>query len=217
MATDELWLRQTGESLPAHSAFLIYRDLGTARSLSEAQKIASGRSGGESGGKKNRFESWSARFRWVERARSWDNHLQDERDKIIAEAARNWESRRQERRERNYELATRLADRADAMLAQPLMRSKGKGPNGEIIVEPAGWNQRDIALIAKMSADLAEMAISGHSEDDHRTGRSVDADPNDMSPDEAAVMMRALGEHRLAGEGEKASRERSGPSPRVVG
>jgi hypothetical protein len=65
------WERRPGEPKTAYARFLIYRNLGPARSLAEAQKLAT-----KSHKKPTKVAgSWSdesARWGWVERAHDWD-------------------------------------------------------------------------------------------------------------------------------------------------
>ncbi len=67
MAEAESWERLPGESSQAFSAFLIYLELGEERTTQKvSQKLD------KSG---TLIRRWSARWRWVERARLYDNHL----------------------------------------------------------------------------------------------------------------------------------------------
>ncbi len=65
-----LWERQLGESRKAFDAFRRYRDMGPTRSLT--------RVGQELGKSRALMARWSSRWRWVERAESWD----DQQDRV---------------------------------------------------------------------------------------------------------------------------------------
>lgn len=67
----EAWDRRSDETDAAWKAFCIYRDLGDERSIAKAL-------GGD--GKraaKRRYEEWSSKNNWVQRARAWDASLVD--------------------------------------------------------------------------------------------------------------------------------------------
>lgn len=71
------WDQQADESAAAYRRFLVYRDLGPARSLSAAYQLAQpGRKKATKGNKKQRVSGqWTsdcARYDWVARARAWD-------------------------------------------------------------------------------------------------------------------------------------------------
>ena len=180
------WSRQKGESPTAYKAFIDYRDAGNSRSLTELTRTNVGRTRYKEGTKSTQLGDWSSKHGWVERCRAWDNHLQDKKDEVIAAAAIKWEERRQEDREADYELATKLRERCRAMLAHPIVRSKGKNKAGEIIVEPASWTQRDIAVMVKIASEVAAVALSGQAQSEAATNAAgVTHDPNEISADAA--------------------------------
>lgn len=71
------WQQQPGETAAVYSQFVVYRDLGTKRMLSTAQRIT---------GKDNTRHSgaWS----WAFRCKAWDRHIQSDKDEIILEGER---------------------------------------------------------------------------------------------------------------------------------
>lgn len=71
-----LWERQPGESARAFAAFQVYRDLGPGRSLDEvARRLHRGPGEGQKRARTGRISDWSSQWRWVERARAWDDEL----------------------------------------------------------------------------------------------------------------------------------------------
>lgn len=68
--TEHEWERQAGESEEAYAAFKLYRDAGEKRS-----SIAVGKQLGKSG---TIISRWCSTYRWVERARAYDNSLERE-------------------------------------------------------------------------------------------------------------------------------------------
>lgn len=64
------WERQQGESDKAYEAFVVYRDMGSERSL---------RAVGQALGKsKALMERWSSKWNWPERVRQYENNLEQE-------------------------------------------------------------------------------------------------------------------------------------------
>lgn len=151
------WKQRTRERAVAYEAFIVYRDLGSDRSLANVGKTL---------GKSLALCSrWSFTWDWVGRAKAWDIHLQSERDKAALAEARKWEERRIQAREANFDMAQRLRERASELLRHPIVRARGKGPDGAIVVEPAGWRQDTIAVLAKLAADLESASIPQASKD----------------------------------------------------
>jgi hypothetical protein len=64
------WERQPGESARAYGAFCLYRDAGPRRSLRETCRRYYGNTTSV-----RRLSIWSSRWRWPERCRAWDDHL----------------------------------------------------------------------------------------------------------------------------------------------
>ena len=65
----ELWERLTGESAKGYAHFVLYRDMGSERSL---RKVAEG---GDNTAKIRQLEKWSVKWRWVERAQAYDDEM----------------------------------------------------------------------------------------------------------------------------------------------
>ena len=148
------WDRLTGERERAYRAFLAYRDLGADRSFVNSRNTA---------GKPlnlRTLQRHAVGFRWVERCREWDNHLRDEADKVTRAEARKWAARREADREGTYQIALKLRARIKKMVSRPCVRKKIQVEGEEVIWEPVGWTQRDIAFMAKMTTELALLATS---------------------------------------------------------
>ena len=65
----EEWERQQGEKPRAWAAFQIYRDMGEDRGVTKVRDVAGGAY------KHSTLLTWAEQFRWVERARAWDNYV----------------------------------------------------------------------------------------------------------------------------------------------
>ena len=81
----KVWERQKDESAQAFEAFVLYRDMGTERSIrAVSQKL---------GKSKTLIERWSREKSWVERVRAWDNYLQKEAQKVAIKKVRDMNTR----------------------------------------------------------------------------------------------------------------------------
>lgn len=168
----ELLAQVDGESRRAHQAFHDYALMGAGRSLGKllgwyAERAAAGEMPAST--KRSTIETWSARHRWQERVGAWEAEVA--RLEVLA-----WEARRREQREREWKMAARLLDRAEAMLAFPLERTRQEiGEDGEAvtIVEPAGWRQVDIARVAELASKLARLAAEMETESTRGEGVGV--------------------------------------------
>jgi hypothetical protein len=66
----KLWEQQPDESQEAYARFLIYRNLGVARSLNKAYQIVPGRTGKEKAN--GQWHEDCVKYNWVARASAWD-------------------------------------------------------------------------------------------------------------------------------------------------
>lgn len=154
------WDRQPNETGPAYAAFLIYRDLGLGRSLDQAHNIRSKQKGTKDAPKSGRFGSWSIQHAWVERCRTWDNHVQTESDKQQIERARRWQEKREKAREKAFDIGVAILSRTEKLLESPTVEMSMSKDGKTTILKPASWIQRDIAVMAKIALDLIETASS---------------------------------------------------------
>src|SRR5579883_2449047 len=70
----QAWERQDGETQKAYSAFCVYRDMGTARSLLKAYRQQAGKAGATS--VSGRWTEWSDVHNWLRRAEYYDAYLE---------------------------------------------------------------------------------------------------------------------------------------------
>jgi hypothetical protein len=165
-----------GESGPAYTAFLIYRDLGPRRTINaayahhKAQTAPRDLSAGPHKAPKapGTWKLWARTHHWDERARAWDAHRsqieQDARDKALAAAVETaeaeWAARRHHIRERAHGLALKLFEKAEQMLAMPIVRRKTED-NGQIVIfEPAKWSFGTVATFLEIANKTARLAAN---------------------------------------------------------
>jgi hypothetical protein len=67
------WVQQPGESGAAFRAFSVYRDMGPCRTVVEAYRQTKGKPSARQAA--GTWNAWAARWRWAERARTYDAHL----------------------------------------------------------------------------------------------------------------------------------------------
>jgi hypothetical protein len=93
--------RLPGEPDKAHHAWTIYRDLGQRRSLDAVAQQLLGQAGDKPGtqhvsGRRARtrqIQDWSRQWRWVERAKTWDDHCDREARLAQVEAIKDMNRR----------------------------------------------------------------------------------------------------------------------------
>jgi hypothetical protein len=66
------WERLPGESARSYGAFCVFRDIGARRSLRECCRRFYGDG---STANVRQISSWSSKWKWVDRCRAWDDHL----------------------------------------------------------------------------------------------------------------------------------------------
>lgn len=176
------WERLKGEGETAYEAFVAYRDLGVERSLDATALGLSGRQPGANRAPRRpgRISQWSTQFRWVERCRAWDNHLQVERDRETARRAAEWQRRRLAALEDQHEVGLKIRAKAVEALGLPLIRRRIEkdGEKTVTVIEPLRCSARDLGVLARIGIDLVNESIRGALGDsDTRDGENVD--PNE--------------------------------------
>lgn len=134
IADRELWEKLPTETAKAWAAFVMFRDLGTERSLPKTVGALKGKPGIEM------IQTWSARHHWFDRAEAYDLHL---------------DRRRREARESVIEQAER-AERGLGLALERLAfeRIQGRGAPGEDGYIPAlDPGELDPAAVARFSAE----------------------------------------------------------------
>jgi hypothetical protein len=110
--------------------------------------------------KQNTLDAWSLRNEWQARVNRFDDlevaRVQALRDAAEAAEIEKWAKRRQEHREREWTLATGLAERATSMLRTPLFRTETE--DGRNVIMPARWDWGDVPRVADTASKLARLA-----------------------------------------------------------
>jgi hypothetical protein len=201
------WERQPGESARAFRAFAIYRDAGPSRSLDKVglevspPRVPAGEGQpGRKRGSTGRIREWCRRYAWVERAKSYDDHLakleRTAKFRAAAESAEEWARRRQEAARDNWERSRRLAALADTMLAFPVAEEEieetdDRGRPVRVTRRPGRWTFQTAAVVAKTAAELSAAALV------EGTAATDDGfDPATASPQELRDYLERMGVKR---------------------
>lgn len=151
------WERQPEETARAYEAFVVYRDLGPARSLAKV-----GQALGKSTGL---MERWSRTHEWVARVEALEARDEMLRREAIeeheSERARDLEERRLKLREKLLENGEKAAEQEALMLSWPLVEQRFVRPDPDdpdkketVILVPARWTKGT----AKQLHDIASRA-----------------------------------------------------------
>ena len=174
MAKERPWDRQKGETDKAFLAFTFFRNIPRAqRSVRESWRRyweAKTGSCGFDARAPGHWDAWSRKWKWIERANLYDDHLRAVEDKkrieAIGEDAKVWAQRRLDQRQVEWELAELLADRARKMLAFPLQQQTTLKDGKTVVINPVRWAARDIATFASLLGKLGRQAVDDQARPD---------------------------------------------------
>ncbi len=178
-----LWDRLKEESYPAYRAFLVYRDLGPARSIDSAWRKHQAKRKGNAPGNWN---DWCRKFSWVDRASAYDTHLLEieqkafEREyaKLAARRAR-FELRAQELLEDQVERIDKVLKKAEsAPITDTVERKKG------LITRRKGINFAGYAKLHKERRDAIAQAVTGLRKTEESSGTQA---PKQVCPEWLAL------------------------------
>lgn len=164
--------RVPGETRKANVALGDYWRMGPGRSLEKLrQSYAEASPTGRPTPHLSTLKNWSADNAWqarIDRA----TELQQEQDE------ETWSRRRQKIREREWDLSTKLAEKAEAMLLFPMSRQvvQATDPDGRPVIttiEPADWRMGDVPRVADAASKLARRAAEM---EEGRSGLSLRGD-----------------------------------------
>lgn len=173
------WLQQEGESDLWYSRLTAFLRMGPRRALLrlyrehvEQQEREAREQGRETKRQKKAGEGRIVQppgdvpRAWVEQARLWqwraraalyDAHMATEDEAL-------WNERRRKLRQREFDVAERILDRVEQMLAFSVLRTRtveqadADGIVRKTTVEPADWRQADIGVLARHASDLGRRA-----------------------------------------------------------
>ena len=180
LRAEQPWLQQEGESDLWYSRLRRFLQMGPRRSLlglyrehveaKEREAREQGRvtkrqqKAGQSGivhapdRVPGPWNDQAAAWQWRARAVLYDAH-------VAAEDEALWNERRRKIREREFDVAGRILDRVEQMLAFSVLRTRTveekdseSGVTRKTVVEPADWRQADIGLLARQASDIARRA-----------------------------------------------------------
>jgi hypothetical protein len=155
---DTSFERLPKEPLRSYEFFRVYRDMPPSTRSMEAVRIHAGKSTGYL----RQLQRWSGRYEWVKRARAWDSHIERLARVEVERRSVEWEVERSRSLMANLDLASRLRDRVEAMLAHPITREVVKhGPNGTVTyIIPCKWTFASLATMIKLTCELTAATIS---------------------------------------------------------
>lgn len=114
----EPWDRQPDEPEGAYEAFVVFRDMGSDRTISEAFRHKTGTRGAQQAS--GRFKSWAKVYKWRDRALAWDNHLTAVQvrgiDRATEDQAEEWTRRKVARLEFDFAQAEKLSTKIDRLI-----------------------------------------------------------------------------------------------------
>lgn len=138
-AAIEPWKRRPGESAKAFAAFVIYRDLGSERTLKKTRECL-----GKKSGYGRLLEKWSSAFDWVERTKIFDAHMDTKkRGSLELETA---------------EAAKKHVEAANAILKGALKRLKSLDPDDIFAKDLPNWVATAIKL-QRQALGMDELSV----------------------------------------------------------
>lgn len=142
--------------------FIMYRDIGTDRTLLGTFNLHKRQEGNYQGDKHGNATSlpgsWTKatkKWQWVERARAYDDFLHHQRE-------RERDKRRKELEDLEWTSALKMFDKTTKMLDWPLADREVEDPESgdKVLVKAAGWSQGTVPNMIKAASQLGRMALS---------------------------------------------------------
>jgi hypothetical protein len=164
------WEQLEDETGTAFDAFKVFRDLGVARTISEAYRLKTGRKQAKRAS--GQWLAWAKRFRWIPRAAAFDRHVAAiearEEEKAFGERRRLWVNRRTDIQDSAWSLAAELEKKAREILSLPVKETvetktfseDGKTVTVTITHKPLAGTFSEGIRAAEMSDKLKRLAAS---------------------------------------------------------
>jgi len=140
----EPWEQQPGESSKAFRAFVVYRDMGTNRSLDKIPLLILDPAGKPLYKSSRYFHDWATKFTWTARVRAYDNHLDEIRRQAVEDEIRKEKA---DMRKTHRTIAKAMQDRIIArLMPDPKIR--------ETYMDPKEIKAGQIPAWVKVMTDL---------------------------------------------------------------
>lgn len=170
----EVWYRRQdlGESVKAHEIFIIYHSLGVDRSPARLEEELAK---SEKPRSIKLLRQLQARFKWISRARAYDEYLVKLQFKAIENSVKDegvkWAERIKEYREESYTKSIELIAKADEMMAWPIATTEVDKieqieVNGQTVevtthvtMKPVKWTRRDVIYFHEYADKLRRLAL----------------------------------------------------------
>lgn len=209
------WERQPYESAADFRLFQLYLEQDPPRSVNaayrkykqrgrkEAQvKHAPGSWRNLANGKTRHSAEIPGSLTWAARTLAWDDYLADlERSK--------WVKRRLELKEKEWDVGSRLMEKAEQMLMFPVIRTESE--NGYTLIMPAGWKLSDIPNVANAASKLARLAANMATENIDIDWRVEAAKEGVVNPD--AIFRQLVEQFKARLDGSDAAGSVAGSPP----
>jgi len=161
-----------GETDSAFAAFQMYLSLGSTRSVRRAAVECSKRNRGSKKDHRLRggaYVKWAAKFRWVERARAYDDHMAKQAHAAKEEATREWIT---ELVEANKEVLRLVYRRIKEVLSLPSTRHTvtkqievaGQTVDQYITIEGANYRLSELASILEKTDKIMRLFMGDPTE-----------------------------------------------------
>jgi hypothetical protein len=160
LPTEPIWRQQPTESNAAYRGFLAFRDLGTMRTVHDTVRklrdLAIGQPDPHNRRLTGRMAPWVAPWRWMERVKAWDIHLQADRDEVLKAYAARWEKRRIDALEETWATGQQLLDKARKMLEMPIVDRVTE--DGLTTIKAARWTFQTASEMSRLGTEMKQRA-----------------------------------------------------------
>lgn len=186
----DLWGRFPEETSKAYEAFLQYLKLSPiVRSIARAYRLSIKANVNDPIRTPTHFDNWATKYRWMERAKAYD-------DMVYDEELEQWETRRKAARERDWEQAEKLREIVDGALpsaTQFFQRRVGQAQGGtptiinadgqviqqgtpsQVIVTVA-FNVTDMTTVLEKASKIQRLTLNEPTDNvNNLTGAALDA------------------------------------------
>jgi hypothetical protein len=216
-----LWERQPWESPRSFAIFQLYLNQESPRSLARAYREFKARKGLKEGAKiKSAPGSWRNIAQGkkgsgvpIEGAVDFKTRALAFEDHIASLERQKWIERRQSLSEREWKIANDLLEKAELMLAFPVVAQASE--DGKNIIMPAGWKLRDIIPVAQTGSHLARLSAGMETENINLNWRE-EARKLGYDPDELFTQWTKIFTDALDKSNDNGSLEDSPGSPEVA-